>query len=158
MQALMADASQMTTVIKREDYAAPAFWIETVTLSFDLDPTKTRVLNKMRLRRNPDVAVQPLRLQGEDLTLTRVMVNGQGSSFKIDNGDLVLESLPEGLEPFDLELLTMCNPEQNTQLMGLYMSNQTFFTQCEAQGFRRITYFLDRPDVMATYEVILRAK
>ena len=157
MQALMADASQMTTVIKREDYAAPAFWIETVTLSFDLDPTKTRVLNKMRLRRNPDVAVQPLRLQGEDLTLTRVMVNGQGSSFKIDNGDLVLESLPEGLEPFDLELLTMCNPEQNTQLMGLYMSNQTFFTQCEAQGFRRITYFLDRPDVMATYEVILRA-
>ena len=90
MQALMADASQMTTVIKREDYAAPAFWIETVTLSFDLDPTKTRVLNKMRLRRNPDVAVQPLRLQGEDLTLTRVMVNGQGSSFKIDNGDLVL--------------------------------------------------------------------
>ena len=154
----MADASQMTTVIKREDYAAPAFWIETVTLSFDLDPTKTRVLNKMRLRRNPDVAVQPLRLQGEDLTLTRVMVNGQGSSFKIDNGDLVLESLPEGLEPFDLELLTMCNPEQNTQLMGLYMSNQTFFTQCEAQGFRRITYFLDRPDVMATYEVILRGK
>ncbi|MDX1329733.1 MAG: aminopeptidase N [Burkholderiaceae bacterium] len=157
MQALMADASQMTSVIKREDYAAPAFWIETVTLSFDLDPTKTRVLNKMRLRRNPDVAVQPLRLQGEDLTLTRVMVNGQGSSFKIDNGDLVLESLPEGLEPFDLELLTMCNPEKNTQLMGLYMSNQTFFTQCEAQGFRRITYFLDRPDVMATYEVILRA-
>ena len=157
MQALMADASQMTTVIKREDYAAPAFWIETVTLSFDLDPTKTRVLNKMRLRRNPDVAVQPLRLQGEDLTLTRVMVNGQGSSFKIDNGDLVLESLPEGLEPFDLELLTMCNPEKNTQLMGLYMSNQTFFTQCEAQGFRHITYFLDRPDVMATYEVILRA-
>ncbi len=157
MQALMADASQMTTVIKREDYAAPAFWIETVTLSFDLDPTKTRVLNKMRLRRNPDVAVQPLRLQGEDLTLTRVMVNGQGSSFKIDNGDLVLESLPEGLEPFDLELLTMCNPEKNTQLMGLYMSNQTFFTQCEAQGFRRITYFLDRPDVMATYKVILRA-
>jgi len=157
MQALMADASQMTTVIKREDYVAPAFWIETVTLSFDLDPTKTRVLNKMRLRRNPDVAAQPLRLQGEDLTLTRVMVNGQGSSFKIDNGDLVLESLPEGLEPFDLELLTMCNPEKNTQLMGLYMSNQTFFTQCEAQGFRRITYFLDRPDVMATYEVILRA-
>ena len=157
MQALMADASQMATLTKREDYAAPAFWIEAVTLSFDLDPTKTRVLNKMRLRRNPDVAVQPLRLQGEDLTLTRVMVNGQGSSFKIDNGDLVLESLPEGLEPFDLELLTMCNPEKNTQLMGLYMSNQTFFTQCEAQGFRRITYFLDRPDVMATYEVILRA-
>ena len=157
MQALMADATNTATLIKREDYAAPAFWIESVALSFDLDPTKTRVLNKMRLRRNPDVAQQALRLKGEDLTLTRVMVNGQGSSFKIDNGELVLESLPEGFEAFDLELLTMCNPEKNTQLMGLYMSSQTFFTQCEAQGFRRITYFLDRPDVMATYEVTLRA-
>ncbi len=157
MQALMADATNTATLIKREDYAAPAFWIESVALSFDLDPTKTRVLNKMRLRRNPDVAPQALRLKGEDLTLTRVMVNGQGSSFKIDNGELVLESLPEGFEAFDLELLTMCNPEKNTQLMGLYMSSQTFFTQCEAQGFRRITYFLDRPDVMATYEVTLRA-
>ncbi len=143
--------------IHREAYAAPAFWIDTVDLTFDLDPAKTRVLNKMRLRRNPDVAAQPLRLDGEDLNLARVLVNGGGTSFKMDGARLVLENLPEGHEPFDLEIFTTCNPEKNTQLMGLYVSNDSFFTQCEAEGFRRITYFLDRPDVMASYSVTLRA-
>jgi aminopeptidase N len=145
------------TVIRREDYTAPAFWIDTVDLSFDLDPVKTRVLNKMRLRRNPDVAAQPLRLDGEDLNLARVLVNGGGTSFKMEGNNLVLENLPEGPEPFELEIFTTCNPEKNTQLMGLYVSQGTFFTQCEAEGFRRITYFLDRPDVMASYSVTLRA-
>jgi aminopeptidase N len=145
------------TAIHREAYAAPAFWIDTVDLTFDLDPAKTRVLNKMRLRRNPDVAAQPLRLDGEDLNLARVLVNGGGTSFKMDGAQLVLENLPEGHEPFDLEIFTTCNPEKNTQLMGLYVSNDSFFTQCEAEGFRRITYFLDRPDVMASYTVTLRA-
>jgi aminopeptidase N len=145
------------TAIQREAYAAPAFWIDTVDLTFDLDPAKTRVLNKMRLRRNPDVAAQPLRLDGEDLNLARVLVNGGGTSFKMDGAQLVLENLPEGHEPFDLEIFTTCNPEKNTQLMGLYVSNDSFFTQCEAEGFRRITYFLDRPDVMASYTVTLRA-
>jgi len=145
------------TAIQREAYTAPAFWIDTVDLTFDLDPAKTRVLNKMRLRRNPDVAAQPLRLDGEDLNLARVLVNGGGTSFKMDGSQLVLENLPEGSEPFDLEIFTTCNPEKNTQLMGLYVSNDSFFTQCEAEGFRRITYFLDRPDVMASYTVTLRA-
>jgi aminopeptidase N len=143
--------------VRREDYAAPAYWIETVDLSFDLDPAKTRVLNKMRLRRNPDVATQALRLDGEELNLARVLVNGAGCSFKLDGETLVLESLPEGPEPFELEIFTTCAPEKNTQLMGLYVSQGTFFTQCEAEGFRRITYFLDRPDVMASYTVTLRA-
>ena len=146
-----------TTVVRREDYAAPAFWIDSVDLTFDLDPAKTRVLNRMRLRRNPDVAAQPLRLDGEDLNLARVLVNGGGCSFKMDGGQLVLENLPEGSEPIDLEIFTTCNPAKNTQLMGLYVSQGTFFTQCEAEGFRRITYFLDRPDVMASYTVTLRA-
>jgi aminopeptidase N len=146
-----------TTVVRREDYAAPAYWIDTVDLSFDLEPAKTRVLNKMRLRRNPDVPAQALRLDGEELNLARVLVNGAGCSFKIDGNQLVLESLPEGHEPFDLEIFTTCVPEKNTQLMGLYVSQGTFFTQCEAEGFRRITYFLDRPDVMASYTVTLRA-
>lgn len=146
-----------TTVVRREDYAAPAYWIDTVDLGFDLEPAKTRVLNKMRLRRNPDVPAQALRLDGEDLNLARVLVNGAGCSFKIDGNQLVLESLPEGHEPFDLEIFTTCMPEKNTQLMGLYVSQGTFFTQCEAEGFRRITYFLDRPDVMASYTVTLRA-
>ncbi len=144
-------------VIHRADYLAPAFWIDTVDLCFDLDPAKTRVLNKMTLRRNPDVAAQPLRLDGEELNLARVLVNGQGTSFKMDGNQLVLENLPTGPEPIELEIFTTTCPAKNTKLMGLYVSNDSFFTQCEAEGFRRITYFLDRPDVMASYTVTLRA-
>ena len=145
------------TVINRADYSAPAFWIDTVDLSFDLDPVKTRVLNRMTLRRNPDVAAQSLKLDGEELNLARVLVNGQGTSFKLEGNKLVLENLPEGTEPFQLEIFTTCAPVKNTSLSGLYVSQDSFFTQCEAEGFRRITYFLDRPDVMAMYTVTLRA-
>ena len=144
-------------LIQRADYTAPTFWIDTVDLTFDLDPAKTRVLNKMRMRRNPDVAAQPLRLDGDELNLARVLVNGQGTSFKMDGRQLVLENLPEGTEAFDLEIFTTCLPQKNTMLSGLYVSNDSFFTQCEAEGFRRITYFLDRPDVMSSYSVTLRA-
>ncbi|MDP2016956.1 aminopeptidase N, partial [Hydrogenophaga sp.] len=110
-----------------------------------------------RLRRNPEVPAQALRLDGVDLNRSRVLVNGAGCAWTMDGQQLVLESLPEGHEPFDLEIFTTCTPEKNTQLMGLYVSQGTFFTQCEAEGFRRITYFLDRPDVMASYTVTLRA-
>lgn len=146
-----------TVVINRADYIAPAYWIDTVDLCFDLDPAKTRVLNKMSLRRNPAVPPQPLKLDGEELNLARVLVNGQGTSFKMEGSRLVLENLPEGNEPFELEIFTTTCPAKNTKLMGLYVSNDSFFTQCEAEGFRRITYFLDRPDVMASYTVTLRA-
>ena len=145
------------TAIQRADYQAPAWWIDTVDLTFDLDPAKTRVLNKMRIRRNADVPAQALRLDGDELNLARVMVNGAGTSFKMDGSQLVLENLPEGNEPVELEIFTTCTPDKNTKLMGLYVSEGTFFTQCESQGFRRITYFLDRPDVMAMYTVTLRA-
>jgi len=152
------DDSGPTVSIQRLDYTAPAFWIDTVDLTFDLDPAKTRVLNKMRLRRNPDVPAQALRLDGEELNLARVLVNGGSASFKIDGNKLVLENLPSAEDgAFDLEVFTTCQPAKNTKLMGLYVSNDSFFTQCEAEGFRRITYFLDRPDVMATYSVLLRA-
>ncbi len=154
---LMPDGQGQPKATHRSDYQPPAWWIDTVELTFDLDPAKTRVLNKMRLRRNPDVAAQALRLEGEELNLSRVLVNGAGTSFKMDGSQLVLENLPEGPEPFDLEIFTTCAPDKNTQLMGLYVSQGTFFTQCEAEGFRRITYFLDRPDVMASYTVTLRA-
>ena len=136
-------------LIKRENYTAPAFWIETVELTFDLDPQKTRVLNKMRVRKNPDSSETTLRLDGQELSLSRVLVNGAGSSFKIEEDQLVLDNLPEDPQGFDLEIFTICNPIKNTQLSGLYVSNESFFTQCEAEGFRRITYFQDRPDVMA---------
>ena len=150
------DGQGQAISIQRADYQAPAYWIDSVDLCFDLDPAKTRVLNKMRLRRNPDVAAQPLRLDGEELNLARVLVNGAGASFKIDGGKLVLDNLPAD-GSFDLEIFTTCAPAKNTKLTGLYVSNESFFTQCEAEGFRRITYFLDRPDVMATYSVTLRA-
>ncbi|MDD5334469.1 MAG: aminopeptidase N [Rhodoferax sp.] len=152
----LREADGPAIVVRRADYSAPAYWIDSVNLTFDLDPAKTRVLNKMTLRRNPDVAPQPLKLDGEELNLARVLVNGQGASFKIDDGQLVLDNLPaEGT--FELEIFTTCAPGKNTKLMGLYVSNESFFTQCEAEGFRRITYFLDRPDVMASYSVTLRA-
>jgi aminopeptidase N len=141
-------------VINRADYTAPAYWIDTVDLCFDLDPVKTRVLNKMTLRRNPDVPVQPLKLDGEELNLARVLVNGQGTSFKLEGQQLVLNNLPDA---FSLEIFTTTCPAKNTKLMGLYVSQDSFFTQCEAEGFRRITYFLDRPDVMASFSVTLRA-
>jgi aminopeptidase N len=152
----LRDASGPATVVRRADYAPPAFWIDTVHLSFDLDPAKTRVLNKMTLRRNADVPAQALRLDGDELNLARVLVNGAGTSFKMDAGQLVLENLPaEG--SFELEIFTTCAPLKNTKLMGLYVSHDSFFTQCESEGFRRITYFLDRPDVMASFTVTLRA-
>ncbi|RZL65671.1 MAG: aminopeptidase N [Variovorax sp.] len=151
---LMRDAQGQPVSIRREDYAAPAYWIDRVDLTFDLDPAKTRVLNRMRLRRNPDVPPQPLRLDGDELNLARVLVDGQGASFRMEAGQLVIDSLPD---TFELEIFTTCCPAKNTKLMGLFVSENTFFTQCEAEGFRRITYFLDRPDVMAMYTVTLRA-
>ena len=150
------DASQTPVAIHRADYSPPAFWVDAVDLSFDLDPQKTRVLNKMTLRRNPQVAAGPLVLDGDELNLSRVLVNGAGTSFKIQGNQLILANLPEA-DQFELEIFTTCFPAKNTKLMGLYVSNESFFTQCEAEGFRRITYFLDRPDVMASYTVTLRA-
>ena len=142
-------------LIRREEYTAPAFWIKTVDLTFDLEPAKTFVINKMTLERNPGMPGAPLRLDGEDLNLTRVLVDGESVSFRVDNQQLVLDNLPD--QPFTLEIRNTCAPDKNTHLSGLYTSGGGFFTQCEAQGFRRITYFLDRPDVMASYTVTLRA-
>jgi aminopeptidase N len=142
-------------VIKRAEYTAPAYWIKSVELTFDLDPAKTIVASRMTVVRNADVALQPLQLHGEELVPLRVQVNGQSVSFRHEGDLLVIDNLPEG--EFTLEIRNTCAPEKNTQLSGLYTSGGGFFTQCEAEGFRRITYFLDRPDVMAVYTVTLRA-
>ena len=142
-------------LIRREDYVAPAYWISQVDLSFDLDPARTMVINRMQLRRNTDLPVQPLRLHGVELNLTRVLANGMSVSFRHEDDLLVIDNLPDG--EFTLEIRNTCAPDKNTQLSGLYTSGGGFFTQCEAEGFRRITYFLDRPDVMAVYSVTLRA-
>ncbi|MEO8060266.1 MAG: aminopeptidase N [Burkholderiales bacterium] len=142
-------------LIRRADYTAPAYWIKSVDLSFDLDPAKTMVISRMQVVRNAGVEPQPLRLHGEELNLTRVQANGASVSFRHEDGLLVIDNLPEG--EFTLEIRNTCAPDKNTQLSGLYTSGGGFFTQCEAEGFRRITYFLDRPDVMAVYTVTLRA-
>jgi len=142
-------------LIRREDYVAPAFWIKTVDLAFDLDATRTLVTSRMKLERNPAVPSQALRLHGDDLMVLRVLANGQSVSFRQEDSFLVVEGLPD--EPFTLEIRNTCAPDKNTQLSGLYTSSGGLFTQCEAEGFRRITYFLDRPDVMAVFTVTLRA-
>jgi len=142
-------------VIRREDYAPPAYWIRAVDLTFDLDPAKTMVINRMRIERNADRAVEPLRLDGEGLNLTRVLLDGESVSFRHEGAMLVIDA--PAADAFTVEIRNTCAPERNTGLSGLYTSGGGFFTQCEAQGFRRITYFLDRPDVMAVYTVTLRA-
>ncbi len=143
------------TTIRREDYVPPPYWVRSVELTFDLDPAKTIVASRMTVVRNADVPAQPLRLNGEGLNLMRVLANGQSVSFRNEDDLLVIDNLPEG--EFTLEIRNTCAPEKNTRLSGLYTSSGGFFTQCEAEGFRRITYFLDRPDVMAVYTVTLRA-
>ncbi len=143
-------------LVRREDYVAPAYTIRVVELTFDLDPVKTIVASRLHIERAPDQAHQPLRLQGEDLSLLRVQANGQSVSFRHEGGDLVIDNPPDA-ERFVLDIRNTCAPDKNTRLQGLYTSQGGFFTQCEAEGFRRITYFLDRPDVMAVYSVLLRA-
>jgi aminopeptidase N len=150
----MREAS--TTVVRREDYTAPAFFIRSVELSFDLDPAKTIVASKLRIERNPAAAGQPLRLNGEGLTCCACWPTAQSVSFRHEGGELVIDNPPEA-DSFTLEIRNTCAPDKNTELTGLYTSGGGFFTQCEAEGFRRITYFLDRPDVMAVYTVLLRA-
>ena len=146
------------TLVRREAYTAPAYWIRTVELTFDLDPAKTIVASRLRIERNPAVERQPLRLHGEDLTLLRVQADGASVSFRHEGGDLVIDNPPEA-DTFTLDIRNTCSPEKNTELSGLYTSGSPamFCTQCESEGFRRITWFLDRPDVMAVYTVTLRA-
>ncbi len=145
------------TLVQRHDYRPPAFWIRDVDLTVDLDPAKTIVTNRMRVERNVGVERQPLVLDGDSITVLRVMADGQSVSFREEGGKLVIDELPLDEGVFTLEIRNTCAPAKNTELSGLYVSADGFYTQCEAQGFRRITYFLDRPDVMATYRVTMRA-
>jgi aminopeptidase N len=144
-------------LIRREDYAEPAFWIRKADLTFDLDGAKTIVASLLAVQRNANVARAPLVLHGDGITLLRVMADGQSVSFRHgESGELIIDNPPEA-DSFTLELRNTCAPDKNKQLSGLYASGSGLFTQCEAEGFRRITYFLDRPDVMAVFSVTLRA-
>ena len=145
------------TVIRRDEYATPAYWIRNAELTFDLDPAKTIVASKLAIERHADAAPgAPLKLHGDGLVLLRCLADGESVSFRQEDGFLVIDNPPDK-PSFTLEIRNTCAPDKNTQLSGLYTSGGGFFTQCEAEGFRRITYFLDRPDVMAVYTVVLRA-
>ncbi|MCK7611653.1 aminopeptidase N [Roseibium sediminicola] len=151
--------SETAPAIRLEDYQPPAYRIDTVHLNVDLDPSATRVTATLKLRRQPETpAGSPLLLDGDELTLTEIRINGNPlaeTAFKADAQQLEVSAPPA--EPFDLTLVTEINPDANTKLMGLYRSSGTYCTQCEAEGFRRITYFLDRPDVLSVYTTRLEA-
>jgi len=143
--------------IYRKDYTAPSYLVDTVELGFDLDPARTIVANRMTMQRNPDSSRRDIELYGEDIELVAIRLNGK----TLDEGAYAIEGsilrIPNAPDSVTLEIETICVPESNTTLSGLYVSNGNFYTQCEAEGFRRITYFPDRPDVMAKYMVMLRA-
>jgi aminopeptidase N len=142
-------------VISRLQYAPPAYAIDQVTLEFDLDPDRTRVKSRLQVRRLATASADaPLLLDGEDLTLQSLTVDGKAWVYATIEGGIRLEKLPA---LFQLDITTACSPRANTRLSGLYLSGDAFFTQCEAEGFRRITYWPDRPDVMSRFTVVLRA-
>jgi aminopeptidase N len=144
--------------VRLTDYAPPDFLIDTVDLTFELDPTDTRVSATLTVRRNPaGRAGAPLVLDGEAVRLERVAVDGGdlgGNSYTRTDTSLTIPDLPDACT---LAIVTRISPRDNTELSGLYTSGGSFFTQCEAQGFRRITYFLDRPDVMSRYTTTIIA-
>ena len=147
---------------QRLAYCPPPFIFGQVDLDIALDPAKTIVKSRIEVLPNPAIAAErptSLVLQGIDLEFMSLRINGTPHRhFELTPETLTIHSLPgDGAEPFTLEAISICVPEKNTSLMGLYVSNGNFFTQCEAEGFRKITYFLDRPDVMARYRVTLRA-
>ncbi len=150
-------AAQNSTIYLK-DYQAPAFSVISLELDFDLAATKTQVQSRMRLQRNADAKQNhDLVLPGEELTLLAVTVNNNpltAEQYKVDEHTLVIFNVPD---EFDLAITTEINPQANMTLSGLYLSNNIFCTQCESEGFRRITYFLDRPDVMTKFTTKITA-
>ena len=146
----------MTTLLS--EYRPPAFLVSSVDLAFDLDPAATKVSSRLALHRNHDAGpAEPLRLNGEALTLVRIARDGvplPPDAYRIEDGVLTISTMPDECM---LEIETKIAPAENTELSGLYVSGGGYFTQCEAEGFRRITYFPDRPDVMARYTVSITA-
>lgn len=138
----------------RKDYRAPDYTITDVALDFDLSADDTVVTAVSHLVRQSEHA-QPLVLNGEGLTLVSVAVNGQSvTDYQQDSHSLTINGLPAECE---LTIITRFSPAKNTALSGLYQSGEALCTQCEAEGFRRITYFLDRPDVLARYQTKITA-
>ena len=144
--------------IRLKDYRQPDWWVDTVHLDVALHPAAAKVRATLALRPNPHSAAAPLVLDGDGLTLISLRLNGEAlaaDAYIAGPDSLTIPQPPNG--PFTLEIETQVDPTANTQLSGLYRSSGTYCTQCEAEGFRRITYFPDRPDVMATYTTRIEA-
>jgi aminopeptidase N len=142
--------------VRLVDYRPPAFLVDEVALDFQLDPSATRVRARLELRRNGRHD-ESLRLDGVDLKLLGVSVDGRPVSegeYSLDAEGLTLDSVPDA---FVLETEVEIDPSANSALEGLYISGGRFCTQCEAEGFRKITFFPDRPDVLARYTVRIEA-
>ncbi|OFZ96324.1 MAG: aminopeptidase N, partial [Betaproteobacteria bacterium RIFCSPLOWO2_02_FULL_62_17] len=145
--------------IRLEDYAPPPFLIDSVDLDFAIAEAFTTVRARLAMRRNPaaHAAQTPLTLDGEDLVFESAAIDGRAlaaGEYSLVAKKLIIPQVPES---FVLETACRIEPRNNTQLSGMYASKDGFFTQCEAEGFRRITWFPDRPDVMSKYSVTLRA-
>ncbi|MDH5765175.1 MAG: aminopeptidase N [Gammaproteobacteria bacterium] len=147
----MAKESTPKTIYLKE-YTPPSYWVDSVNLRFDLGEEETRVVSQLTIRRNESVpAGQGLVLHGEQLRLGDVFIDEQKlatADFTVDDEQLAIPNLPEKCV---LKIETFIKPQENTSLEGLYKSSGNYCTQCEAEGFRKITYYLDRPDVMATF-------
>jgi len=146
--------------VRLAEYRPPAFVIDTVDLVFDLGDTETRVKSRLAVRRNPESKdpTVPLTLDGDGLDLVSLALDGErlgANRYRATaEGGLVIEGVPN---VFALEVETKIDPQSNSALSGLYLSGGNFCTQCEPEGFRRITYFIDRPDVMAPYTTTIVA-
>jgi aminopeptidase N len=140
--------------VRLADYTKPAFLVDEVSLDFDLSPEATTVRATLKLRRNAPGALE---LDGKALDLVSVAVDGEAlgdNRYSLGHNKLTIADVPD---EFSLQTVVKFAPERNTELSGLYMSGAGFFTQCEPEGFRKITYFPDRPDVMSRYNVTIRA-
>ncbi|WP_411727876.1 aminopeptidase N [Methyloglobulus sp.] len=156
----MRDANPQTVYLK--DYKVPDYLIHTVDLNFMLDEQQTKVISRLSLVRNPDSqsSETALILAGENLSLIRIVLNEDieltGANYQLTPESLIIHDVPQQ-RPFTLTIENEINPKANTALEGLFLSNNMLCTQCEAEGFRKITYFLDRPDVMAKFTTTLVA-
>ncbi|XP_034215094.1 puromycin-sensitive aminopeptidase isoform X3 [Prunus dulcis] len=141
-----------------KDYKLPDYYFDSVDLNFSLGAEKTIVSSKIAVFPRVEGSSSPLVLDGQDLKLLSVRINSKElkeEDYRLDSRHLTLTSLPSGT--FTLEILTETYPEKNTSLEGLYKSSGNFCTQCEAEGFRKITFYQDRPDIMAKYTCRIEA-
>ncbi len=139
-----------------KDYAEPDFYIKKVHLHFDIHDEDTHVKTVLHVERNikKNSPNEPLILNGEELKLESVFLDGKAIDHQVTKTHLTIPNVPE---KFVLETHVVIYPKKNTHLMGLYQSRNNLCTQCEAEGFRHITYFLDRPDVMSYFTTTITA-